>query len=150
MKFRQKSKHGLTLNLFGQEIPYDILTVIPFDSERKRMSVVAKNRETQEIQLFVKGADNQMFKIQEQSDEQQQLFYTIKQRVKEYGTDGLRTLVFGRKTLPADEYWRWQNRMDALKESRHLRDTEQEETDLAAELEDGVQLLGCSGVEDKL
>lgn len=46
LRFSKKNKKGLTLNLFERDVPYDILTVIPFDSDRKRMSVVAKNRET--------------------------------------------------------------------------------------------------------
>ena len=37
---------------------FDILFNIPFSSERKSMGIILKNRETDEIVYFIKGADS--------------------------------------------------------------------------------------------
>lgn len=45
------------LNFFEDYIQYEILDMLEFTSDRKKMSVVVKNCQTGEIMLLVKGAD---------------------------------------------------------------------------------------------
>jgi magnesium-transporting ATPase (P-type) len=45
------------LNFFEDNIQFEILDVLEFTSDRKKMSVVVKNCQTGEIMLLVKGAD---------------------------------------------------------------------------------------------
>lgn len=42
----------------GQEVEYEILNVLPFDNERKRMSVIIRNPISREITLLTKGSDS--------------------------------------------------------------------------------------------
>lgn len=41
----------------GNVYSFDILSVFPFTSESKRMGIIVKNRDTQQIVLYLKGAD---------------------------------------------------------------------------------------------
>ncbi len=46
----------------GVVIEYDILHMLEFDSNRKCMSVVVRQKETEEIILYSKGADSVIYK----------------------------------------------------------------------------------------
>ena len=47
-------------NPAGKVEEYEILANFPFSSETKRMGIVVKNKETNYITLFVKGAEEVM------------------------------------------------------------------------------------------
>lgn len=42
---------------------YELLLEIPFDSDRKRMSTVLRNKKTRKIEIFTKGADTNVLPI---------------------------------------------------------------------------------------
>ena len=47
----------------GDELSYTLLNVLEFNSTRKRMSVVLRDMQTQEIILLCKGADSIMLRL---------------------------------------------------------------------------------------
>lgn len=49
----------ITIEIKGKQEVWEVLRVIEFSSERKRMSVIAKNSEGQVV-IFTKGADQTM------------------------------------------------------------------------------------------
>lgn len=56
-EFCERTMSNITLNLQGNLVKFDILNVLEFTSERKRMSVIARANDGT-IRLYCKGADN--------------------------------------------------------------------------------------------
>jgi P-type E1-E2 ATPase len=73
---------------------YEVLAEFPFDSDRKRMSVIVKY-ENKHI-LMTKGADNVMIPRCALGDEE---LVNIQVEILNYARDGLRTLVIAQKEL---------------------------------------------------
>lgn len=74
---------------------YELLRLIEFDSNRKRMTVVL--RSSGNILVFVKGADSSISKILSPN---QQYLGSIQEKTDEMSRAGLRCLWFAYKTLP--------------------------------------------------
>jgi len=53
----------IKINCLGEEQVYKLMNVCDFSSDRKRMSVVVKDMQTNEIWLFCKGADSIIEKL---------------------------------------------------------------------------------------
>ncbi len=126
----------------GTRIGFDILDVFPFTSESKRMSLVVRDRETKEITFYQKGADVVMSTIVLSND-------WLEEECGNMAREGLRTLVIGRKRL-TDEVWEaFQRRYHEARVS--LEDRNEAMNRVVAEyLETNLELLGVTGVEDKL
>ncbi|KAJ2326813.1 putative aminophospholipid-translocase [Coemansia sp. RSA 2611] len=123
-------------------LAYDILQVFPFTSESKRMGIVVRSRLTGEIHFIQKGADAVMARIVEYND-------WLDEECGNMARDGLRTLVVGRKRLTRQAYARFEDayarakvavvgRADAMRQA------------VAEHLESDLELLGLTGVEDRL
>jgi phospholipid-translocating ATPase len=57
VRFIERSEKSLLIDVNGNQEQYEVLKEIEFTSERKRMSVIVKNKETGRIVNFIKGAD---------------------------------------------------------------------------------------------
>jgi phospholipid-translocating ATPase len=83
----------------GIEHTYDILQHFPFSSETKRMGIILKEQETDQIMFYVKGAEVVMeSKI---SPEQR---VSMIESCEQLASDGLRTLVISQKVLDPLDY----------------------------------------------
>ena len=61
---KSRTPDSMTVDVPGfGSVDYAILHVLAFTSERKRMSVILRDRVTQEITLYCKGADSTMYSI---------------------------------------------------------------------------------------
>ena len=104
---KSRGKNGSTVELpDGSQTKLKELHVVPFDSNRKRMSLIFKNVSDSagsgEYKIFTKGADMTMLdKLTSKSLKS----YNSKslQQVNEYSKQGLRVLLFASRTLTSDE-----------------------------------------------
>ena len=121
---------------------YEILYIFPFTSESKRMGIIVRNSKTQEIVFIQKGADVVMTKVVQYND-------WLDEECDNMAREGLRTLVVGRKRLSPDNYQRFQ---DEYEQARRLvvDRAESMEGVVTKHLEYDLELLGVTGVEDKL
>ena len=78
---------------------YEILYNFPFDSARKRMGIILKNRTTNEIIFYLKGADVIMKQF---ISDTEKVF--VDEEGENLSKEGLRTLVLGYKNLTEKEY----------------------------------------------
>lgn len=126
----------------GQTLSFDILEVFPFTSESKRMGIVIRDRQTGEITFYQKGADVVMAKIVVYND-------WLEEECGNMAREGLRTLVMARKRL-SEEHWRAFE--EQYREARvSLGDRTLASNRVIADyLEQDLELLGVTGVEDKL
>ncbi|KAG9302506.1 hypothetical protein G9A89_007210 [Geosiphon pyriformis] len=126
----------------GQILEFSILQIFPFTSETKRMGIIVKEKTTGEITFYEKGADVVMTKIVQYND-------WLDEECGNMAREGLRTLVVARKRLSDEAYNEFNQRFHEAKVSISDRKA-QEELILSSMLEHDLELLGVTGVEDKL
>ncbi len=124
-----------------------ILEVFPFTSEGKRMGIIAQFKEAAssgdgEIWFYQKGADTVMSSIVSPSD-------WLDEETANMAREGLRTLVVGRKHLPAATYGSFSRDLKAASVAIQNRDKGVQKV-VTEYLETDLELLGVTGVEDKL
>lgn len=124
----------------GQDAVYEVLHVFPFTSETKRMGIIVR-RPDGRIALYMKGSDATMATIVSFSD-------WLEEECGNLARKGLRTLVVAVKYLEPQEYVAFHQRYEAAKRSIHDRDASMRNA--VEDLECNLELLGLTGVEDKL
>ncbi|EKM52433.1 uncharacterized protein PHACADRAFT_126225 [Phanerochaete carnosa HHB-10118-sp] len=126
----------------GTKLVYEVLELFPFTSESKRMGIVVRDTQSKEITFLQKGADVVMAKIVQRND-------WLEEETANMAREGLRTLVMARKKLNEQSY-------NEFKEKHHeasIRLEGRNEAMVAVVteyLERDLELLGLTGVEDKL
>ena len=131
------------------KINYKICNILEFTSERQRMSVIIKSRDAEgndNYLLYIKGSDYIINK--KVANKNSTIYKSIFNKVKEYSEFGLRILVFGYKILSQDEYNKFDKKYkEILYDINHNED---DIYDLYDELENNIELLGVSAIEDEL
>jgi len=128
----------------GNEIKprtYTVLATNEFDSARKRMSVIVKRDDDQYL-LLVKGADNVMMERAARKET------ILNQHLKEFSQQGLRTLVIARRKLDPIEVDTWKAKYDQAQ--RETKDRGIKLANVAEEIENNLEILGATAIEDKL
>jgi phospholipid-translocating ATPase len=132
-----------TINFRGKVCKYQLLNVLDFDSNRRRMSVIVKDLQTEQLILFCKGAESSIFKCCTSGDIQ-----NCDTNIKDFSMQGWRTLALAFKNLSVQDYQKVTARLDSA-----FNDITQRSKMLAAayeEIESGLELIGATAVEDKL
>ncbi|XP_012281386.1 probable phospholipid-transporting ATPase VD isoform X2 [Orussus abietinus] len=132
----------------GKIMSFEILQVLPFDSNRKCMSVVVRYPRTGDIVLYSKGADTTVLASLKYNDEDSLPTSKVRQYLHTYARQGLRTLAMARRSLTPQEYETWRARhveaeMAAENRERRIRES-------YSVLESHLTLLGATGIEDRL
>ncbi|GAV73284.1 E1-E2_ATPase domain-containing protein/HAD domain-containing protein [Cephalotus follicularis] len=128
------------------ERTYELLSVLEFNSARKRMSVIVRDEEGK-ILVLCKGADSVMFdRIGKNGKEFEQ---ETRDHVNVYADAGLRTLILAYRELDEDKYKELNKKFNEAKNSISAdRDILIEAA--ADKIERDLILLGATAVEDKL
>uniref|UniRef100_A0A4W3HDT4 Phospholipid-transporting ATPase n=1 Tax=Callorhinchus milii TaxID=7868 RepID=A0A4W3HDT4_CALMI len=134
----------------GHLLTFELLHTLAFDSTRKRMSVIVKHPITKEIAVYTKGADSAVIGLLEESAKGNVRKITVKTQkyLDGYARDGLRTLCIAKKVLSQSEYEKWATLRQEAETSIDNREQLLLETSLG--LEQGLRLLGATGIEDRL
>ncbi|RNA28630.1 putative phospholipid-transporting ATPase IIB isoform X2, partial [Brachionus plicatilis] len=122
-------------------LEYDILQLFPFTSETKRMGIIIRDKLTDEIVFFLKGADTVMQSIVQYND-------WLNEECSNMAREGLRTLVVAKKVLSTEQYSDFEQRLTKAKLS--IQDRNQKIQNVIETLEKDLELLCLTGVEDKL
>ena len=122
-------------------VEYEVLAVNQFSSLRKRMSMVVRTP-SGAVELLCKGADNIIRErsLHFESD--------LIDHLKQFACEGLRTLVMGKRTIPAEEWAKWSAELNEA--NLALEGRKERLSELAAEIEKGLEIIGASAIEDKL
>lgn len=126
----------------GARINFEVLDIFPFTSESKRMGIVVRDTQSGEITFMQKGADVVMTRIVQRND-------WLEEECANMAREGLRTLVMARRRLTDQSYAHF-------KEQHHQASIRLEGRNEAMAavvsdlLERELELLGLTGVEDKL
>ncbi|KAJ4310264.1 putative aminophospholipid-translocase [Neodidymelliopsis sp. IMI 364377] len=154
LKLLQRDRESMTLQSCDSGntvVRVCILNTFPFTSEGKRMGIVVKfyhgpvsspTDEDGEIWFYQKGADTVMTSIVAAND-------WLDEETANMAREGLRTLVVGRKKLSAQSYQDFSGKL--AQASLALQNRDAGVADVISEyLERDLELLGVTGVEDKL
>ncbi|KAJ0095934.1 hypothetical protein Patl1_16285 [Pistacia atlantica] len=128
-----------------QDVSYEILNVLEFNSTRKRQSVVCRYPDGRLV-LYSKGADTVIY--ERLADGSGDLKKVTREHLEQFGSSGLRTLCLAYRDLNPDMYERWNEKFIQAKSS--LRDREQKLDEVAELIEKDLILIGCTAIEDKL
>ncbi|KAL4209666.1 putative aminophospholipid-translocase [Rhizopus microsporus] len=132
----------LRVNATEETLYFDVLHIFPFTSETKRMGIIVKNRQTDEITFYEKGADTVMAKIVQYND-------WLNEECDNMAREGLRTLVVAKKNLSQEAYEEFSAKYHEAEVSLHDRNVLKQSV-VETILESNLELLGLTGVEDKL
>uniref|UniRef100_UPI0037E7B370 phospholipid-transporting ATPase VD n=1 Tax=Semicossyphus pulcher TaxID=241346 RepID=UPI0037E7B370 len=153
---RGRSAESLLVDLPGiGSLAVQLLHILPFDSNRKRMSVVIRHPLSGQVVVYTKGADSVIMDLTETpkgAEQAQEIYDHIREQTQKhldsYARDGLRTLCIAKKVLEEEEYEVWLKRQ-LLAESS-IENREELLLDSAQRLETNLTLLGTTGILDRL
>ncbi|OQR95740.1 phospholipid-transporting ATPase [Thraustotheca clavata] len=132
-------------------VEFEILHILEFTSTRKRMSVILRNPlRNNAIELLIKGADSVLMPRITCS-----LIESTNAHLQKMAQNGLRTLVIASKTILEEEYQHWDSAYRAaIRDVYHAQakamHLPNEIDRLMDEIEDKLQIVGATGIEDGL
>ncbi|XP_054438112.1 phospholipid-transporting ATPase VD [Pteronotus mesoamericanus] len=137
-------------------LTFQLLHILPFDSVRKRMSVVVRHPLSNQVVVYTKGADSVIMELLSEASpdgaslEKQQVLIREKtqKHLDDYAKRGLRTLCIAKKVMSDTEYAEWL-RNHFLAETS-IDNREELLLESAMKLENQLTLLGATGIEDRL
>ncbi|XP_066523155.1 phospholipid-transporting ATPase VB isoform X2 [Hoplias malabaricus] len=140
----------------GRPMKFKVLDVLTFDSFRRRMSIIVQHPHSKEIIVYTKGADagimerlHKSFKDKPRvKNENTGIANKTQKDLDSYAKDGLRTLCFAKKVVSEQAYRLW---MDKRQEALSAISRKEELLmDTAVAMETDLDLLGATGIEDRL
>ncbi|XP_005853199.1 PREDICTED: probable phospholipid-transporting ATPase VD isoform X3 [Myotis brandtii] len=137
-------------------LTFQLLHILPFDSVRKRMSVVVRHPLSHQVVVYTKGADSVIMELLSVASpdgaslaKQQMIIREKTQKhLDDYAKRGLRTLCIAKKVMSDTEYEEWL-RNHFLAETS-IDNREELLLESAMRLENKLTLLGATGIEDRL
>uniref|UniRef100_A0A672NDQ9 Phospholipid-transporting ATPase n=1 Tax=Sinocyclocheilus grahami TaxID=75366 RepID=A0A672NDQ9_SINGR len=142
--FTARTPHSVIIEARGNEQIYELLNVLEFSSNRKRMSVIVRTP-TGKLRLYCKGADNVIF---ERLNEASQYNDLTVAHLEQFATEGLRTLCFAYVDLEEGAYQEWLKEYNRV--STVLKDRAQKLEECYEVIEKNLLLLGATAIEDRL
>uniref|UniRef100_A0A8C1ZE15 Phospholipid-transporting ATPase n=1 Tax=Cyprinus carpio TaxID=7962 RepID=A0A8C1ZE15_CYPCA len=136
--------HGeiMEIKTFGKAEKYKLLHVLEFDADRRRMSVILQKPSGEKV-LFTKGAESAVLPYSTSGE-----IDKTRVHVDEFALKGLRTLVVACRHFSADEYQEVDRRLHEARTA--LQQREERLVEVFNFIEKDLELLGATGVEDKL
>ncbi|KAK2424610.1 ATPase E1-E2 type family protein / haloacid dehalogenase hydrolase family protein [Trifolium repens] len=144
MVFFNKSGNILEVKFNTSILQYEVLEILEFTSDRKRMSVVLKDCQNGKILLLSKGADEAILPYARAGQQTRHLIEAVEQ----YAHLGLRTLCLAWRELKKDEYQDWS--LMFKEASSTLVDREWRVAEVCQRVEHDLEILGVTAIEDRL
>ncbi|NXK95009.1 AT8B3 ATPase, partial [Formicarius rufipectus] len=142
--FVARTQDTITISELGRTRTYQVLAMLDFNSDRKRMSVLVRDPQGT-IRLYTKGADSVVLERLRCRGRRE----AVTERALDlFAEETLRTLCLASKEVSEAEYQEWGRRHHEA--TVLLQDRAQELDRLYEEMEQNLELLGATAIEDKL
>ena len=128
-----------------EDVEYEILCLLPFDSARRRMSIIV--RTNNQIFLYIKGAETSLWPSLSNSNEAE-MKSIIEEHSSEFAEQGFRSLLVAYREIPLEVYENWFEQYQQAAQS--LNNREDAISAVANHIETDLILAGLTAVEDKL
>ncbi|XP_053566150.1 phospholipid-transporting ATPase IF [Bombina bombina] len=132
----------MELKCRGKCESYKLLHVLEFDPNRRRMSVIVQSPNGETI-LFTKGAESSILPNAKCGE-----IDRIRLHVDEFALKGLRTLCIAYRKFTSEEYQEVEKQLFEARTA--LQQREERLAEVFNLIEKDLELLGATGVEDKL
>jgi len=128
-----------------EDIEYEILCLLPFDSARRRMSIIV--RANDQIYLYIKGAESSIWSnLNDLNDAD--IKATTEQHSLGFSEQGFRSLLVAYRQIPLRDYENW---FEQYRNAANSLDNREDAISQAATgIETNLMLAGLTAVEDKL
>ena len=127
------------------EFSFEILHVLGFSSERKRMSIIFRDKN--KIKIYCKGADIEIIKRLSPNAKKTKSFEYISNELNSFSKFGFRTLMVASKIIKESDYRAW---IDKIRKSEKFQKNNKLLDKLYDIIECDFELLGGTILEDKL
>ena len=133
----------------NNQIDFERLELIEFSSDRKRETVIVKEKENNNaiIKLYIKGADS-IIEERLSQNTPKNILNQCKYYVNKFSVLGYRTLFIAMKILSQEEYNKFSS--DLKEAQMSLEDKDQKVNEVYNTIERNLILIGATIVEDKL
>ena len=128
-----------------EEHTFEILHVLGFSSERKRMSIII--RDGNKIKIYSKGADIEITKRLSAKSKKSEKFEFLSRELDNFSKMGYRTLMVASRIIKESDYYSWINNI--RKGEKYQKNSKIIEK-LYDIIECNFELLGGTVLEDKL
>ncbi len=128
-----------------EDVEYKILCLLPFDSARRRMSIIVRTND--QIYLYIKGAETSIWPRLSAANDADMKAIT-EQHNSGFAEQGFRSLLVAYRQIPLGEYENWFAQYRNAANS--LNNREEAISDVANGIETELMLAGLTAVEDKL
>ncbi|KAF4798477.1 phospholipid-transporting ATPase IK [Turdus rufiventris] len=142
--FLARTQDTITIRELGRTRTYEVLAMLDFNSDRKRMSVLVRDPQGT-IRLYTKGADSVILERLQRRGHNESL---TERALDRFAEETLRTLCVASREVSEAEFHNWSQRHREA--TVLLQDRAQELDRLYEEMEQNLQLLGATAIEDKL
>ncbi|XP_069831223.1 phospholipid-transporting ATPase IF isoform X2 [Dendropsophus ebraccatus] len=132
----------MEIKILGKQERYKLLHVLEFDANRRRMSVIVESPSGEKI-LFTKGAESAILPNAKSGQ-----IDRTRLHVDEFALKGLRTLCVAYRRFTPEEYQEIDQRLNSARTA--LQQREERLADVFNLIERDLEILGATGVEDKL
>ncbi|KAF4796108.1 putative phospholipid-transporting ATPase IF [Turdus rufiventris] len=136
------SGDSMEVKSLGKPERYKLLHVLEFDPNRRRMSVIVESPSGEKL-LFTKGAESSILPRSKSGEIDKTRIH-----VDEFALKGLRTLCVAYRRFTPEEYQEIGKRLHEARTA--LQQREERLADVFNFIERDLELLGATGVEDKL
>uniref|UniRef100_A0A8C7RUS4 Phospholipid-transporting ATPase n=1 Tax=Oncorhynchus mykiss TaxID=8022 RepID=A0A8C7RUS4_ONCMY len=142
--FSGRTPDSVIIHALGTEQRFELLNVLEFTSDRKRMSVIMRTPSGR-IRLYCKGADSVIYERLADSSKYKDITLN---HLEQFATEGLRTLCYAVTNISDESYEQWAELYQRAATSLTNRALKMEES--YELIERNLQLLGATAIEDKL
>ncbi|XP_008690501.2 phospholipid-transporting ATPase IB-like [Ursus maritimus] len=142
--FTTRTPTTVTVEAMGENLTFEILNILEFSSNRKRMSVIVRTP-TGNIRLYCKGADTVIY---ERLSENSRFKKETLSHLEYFAKEGLRTLCVAYADLTEKDYQQWLR--EYKKASTVIQDRMQSLEECYNHIEKKFLLLGATAIEDRL
>ena len=145
-KLIETSIKAKIVRIGGKDYSFEILRVLGFSSERKRMSIIIKDEFG--IKLYIKGADCEITKRLSKKSRKSESYDIITNGLLEYSKNGFRTLMVAFRRIKQEDYNFWINKLH--EDELNMQNKQKLIERLYDIIENNLTLIGGTVVEDKL
>ncbi|XP_068785081.1 phospholipid-transporting ATPase IC-like isoform X3 [Struthio camelus] len=142
--FLSRTQNTITISEMGIERTYNVLAILDFNSDRKRMSVIVRESEGN-IRLYCKGADTVIYERLHPRNLKRE---ATEEALDIFANETLRTLCLCYKDISHDEFEAWNKKFMVASAAITNRDEALDK--VYEEIEKNLILLGATAIEDKL
>ncbi|KAM6227186.1 phospholipid-transporting ATPase IC isoform 2-T8 [Spheniscus humboldti] len=142
--FLSRTQNTITISEMGIEKIYDVLAILDFNSDRKRMSVIVRESGGN-IRLYCKGADTVIFERLHPRNLKRE---ATEEALDIFANETLRTLCLCYRDISHDEFEAWNKKFVEASVATTNRDEALDK--VYEEIEKNLILLGATAIEDKL